>query len=33
MAKMAQKETQQVLNKLVLVASENMKNGYNRGDN
>ncbi len=33
MAKEAQKETQQVINKLMLVASENMKNGYNRGDN
>ena len=30
---MAKKETQSLLNKLVLVASEHMKNGYSRSDN
>lgn len=33
MAKLTKKETQSTLNKLMLVASEEMKNGYSRGDN
>ena len=33
LAKMAQKETTKALNQIVLIASEKMKNGYDRADN
>ena len=33
MAKLTKVETQKTINKLMLVASEEMKNGYSRGDN
>ena len=32
-SKMAERETRDVLNKVIMDASIHMKNGYNRGDN